>query len=41
MTVRQPHFIEDHGLWSEEQKRAADDVLARIDAEKIKYVRIG
>jgi glutamine synthetase len=33
-------FIEKHGLWSEEQKRLAADVLRRIDAEKLRFVRL-
>jgi glutamine synthetase len=38
---RSPHFIEHHGLWNSEQKQAAAQVAARLEKEKIKYVRIG
>lgn len=41
MSAKQPHFIEDHGLWSEEQKLMAADLIARIERENIKYIRIG
>jgi glutamine synthetase len=33
-------FIEKHGLWGEEQKRLAADVLRRIDAERLRFVRL-
>ncbi len=33
-------FIEKHGLWSEDQKRLAADVLRRIDAERLRFVRL-
>lgn len=33
-------FIEKHGLWSEEQKRLAADLTRRIDAEKLRFVRL-
>ncbi|MFA5955030.1 glutamine synthetase family protein [Hyphomicrobium sp.] len=41
MSGKQPQFIEDHGLWSEEQKLMAAELIARIERENIKYVRIG
>jgi glutamine synthetase len=33
-------FIERHGLWSDEQKRLAADVLRRVEAEKLRFVRL-
>jgi glutamine synthetase len=33
-------FIEKHGVWSDEQKRAAADLVRRIDAEKLRFVRL-
>lgn len=41
MSKTASHFIEHHGLWSDEQRKAAVDILKRIEKEKIKYVRIG
>jgi glutamine synthetase len=33
-------FIEGHGLWSDEQKRLAADVMRRIETEKLRFVRL-
>jgi glutamine synthetase len=33
-------FIERHGLWSEEQKRLAVDIVRRVEAEKLRFVRL-
>jgi glutamine synthetase len=33
-------FIERHGLWSDEQRRAAAEVMRRIEAEGIELVRL-
>src|SRR5580704_15336077 len=33
-------FIERHGLWSDEQKRLAADLLRRVEAEKLRFVRL-
>ena len=41
MAARAKHFIETHGLWTEDQKRLSADVLRRVETEGIKYVRIG
>ena len=41
MATRHPQFIADHGLWTEEQHRAAAELLIRIEREGIKYIRIG
>jgi glutamine synthetase len=37
-----PHvpFIERHGLWSEEQRRAADELVRRVTAEGLRFVRL-
>lgn len=34
-------FIEKHGLWSTAQQRQAEELLARVEAEKIRNIRIG
>jgi glutamine synthetase len=36
----QPTFIEKHGLWSDEQRRLAEDIRRRLEAEKLRYVRL-
>jgi len=33
-------FIEKNGLWSDEQKRLAGDVSRRVEAEKLRFVRV-
>lgn len=35
-----PTFIEKHGLWSEEQKRLAAAVARRVEADKLRFVRL-
>jgi glutamine synthetase len=35
-----PTFIEKHALWSEDQRRQADDIKRRLEAEKFRYVRL-
>jgi glutamine synthetase len=35
-----PTFIDKHALWSDEQRRQADDIKRRLEAEKFRYVRI-
>ena len=35
-----PTFIEKHGLWSDEQRRLAADIKRRVEAEKLRYVRL-
>jgi glutamine synthetase len=36
----QQTFIEQHGLWSDEQKRLAAEIVRRIAAEKVHFVRL-
>jgi len=36
----QPTFIEKHGLWSDEQRRQADEIKRRLETDKLRYVRI-
>jgi glutamine synthetase len=36
----QPTFIEKHGLWSAEQKRLAGEIKRRVEAEKLRFVRL-
>ncbi len=33
-------FIERHGLWSDEQRRLAADVVSRVEAEQLRFVRL-
>ena len=33
-------FIEKHGLWSDEQKRLVDEIRRKLEADKIRYVRL-
>jgi glutamine synthetase len=35
-----PTFIDKHGLWSDEQKCLAADIARRVEAEKLRYVRL-
>src|SRR3984957_5413671 len=35
-----PTFIEKHGLWTDEQRRLAGDIIRRLEADKIRYVRL-
>ena len=36
----QPTFIEKHGLWSDEQRRLAGDIERRVEADKLRFVRL-
>ena len=36
----QPTFIEKHGLWSDKQRRQADEIKRRLEADKLRYVRL-
>jgi glutamine synthetase len=33
-------FIDRHGLWSDEQRRLAADVMRRVEAQKLRFVRL-
>ena len=33
-------FIERHGLWSDDQRRLAADVVSRVEAEQLRFVRL-
>jgi glutamine synthetase len=33
-------FIERHGLWTEEQRRRAEEIRRRVEADKLRYVRL-
>jgi glutamine synthetase len=39
MTARPP-FIDRHGLWTDEQRRRADEIRRRVEADKLRYVRL-
>src|SRR5579872_4469565 len=36
----QATFIERHGLWNDEQRRLAAEVIHRVEAEKLRFVRL-
>src|SRR5579872_1992986 len=41
MSVRErPTFIDKHGLWRDEQKRLAHEIVRRAEAEKLRFVRL-
>ena len=33
-------FIERHGLWTDEQRRRADEIRRRVEADKLRWVRL-
>jgi glutamine synthetase len=35
-----PTFIEKHRLWTEDQRRQAEDIKRRVEADKLRYVRL-
>jgi glutamine synthetase len=35
-----PTFIEKHGLWSDDDRRRAEEIKRRLQAEKLRYVRL-
>jgi glutamine synthetase len=35
-----PTFIEKHSLWSDEERRQAADIKRRVEAEKLRFVRL-
>ncbi len=35
-----PTFIEKHGLWTDQQRRQAADIKRRLEADKLRYVRL-
>jgi glutamine synthetase len=35
-----PTFIEQHGLWSDEQRRLAGDIKRRVEVDKLRFVRL-
>ncbi len=37
---KRANFIEKHGLWSDDQRRRADDIKRQVEAEKLHYVRL-
>ena len=36
----QPTFIEKHGLWTDNQRRLADEIPRRLDLDKLRYIRL-
>ncbi len=41
MATSRSHFIERHGLWTADQARQAEEVIARIEKDGIRNIRIG
>ncbi len=39
MNARTP-FIEKHGLWTDAQRRRAEEIKRRLEADKLQYVRL-
>ncbi len=37
---KRPAFIEKHGVWSDEQKRLAAEIVRRVEAEQLRFVRL-
>jgi len=37
---KEPTFIEKHGLWTDEERRQAEEIKRRLAAEKPRYVRL-
>ena len=35
-----PTFIEQHGLWSDDERRLAADIKRRVEAEKLRFIRL-
>src|ERR1700692_3816831 len=38
--TKPPTFIDKHGLWGDEERRLAADIKRRVEAEKLRYVRL-
>ena len=41
MATNRSHFIERHGLWTADQARQAEEVIARVEKDGIRNIRIG
>jgi glutamine synthetase len=41
MATSRSHFIERHGLWTADQARQAEEVIARVEKDGIRNIRIG
>jgi glutamine synthetase len=37
---KQANFIERHGLWSDDERRLAAEIVRRLEADKLRYVRL-
>ncbi len=40
MSPQKPTFIDRHGLWTDDERRQAEEVKRRVEAEKLRYVRL-
>src|SRR6266446_1314129 len=40
MTTQSKHFIERHGLWTDQERRQAEELKLRVQKEKLQFVRL-
>src|ERR1700752_3728688 len=40
MSPQRPIFIDKHGLWTGDERRQAADIARRVEADKLRYVRL-
>src|SRR6266568_7864100 len=40
MTTQSKHFIERHGLWTDDERRQAEEIKLRVQKEKLQFVRL-
>src|SRR5579864_69566 len=40
MSCRKPTFINKHGLWTDDERREAAEIARRVEADKLRYVRL-
>jgi glutamine synthetase len=40
MSQQKPTFIDRHGLWSDDERRQVDEIKRRVEAERLRYVRL-
>src|SRR3974377_2108926 len=41
MTMGPRSFIEKHALWTDDQRRLAEEIKRRLEVDKYRYVRLG
>jgi len=40
MSTAKPPFVDKHGLWTDDQRREAAEIGRRVEADKLRYVRL-